>query len=106
LFAVPREPTLRCLVEETAITIFLTQGAGRADTFTLTCSDCPDTKTHENVTSHRFTGLVPYTTYTFSATAVAGRQTAGDKESEVAQIRCNASVGRMLLLICVTINIA
>ena len=86
-------------MEETAITIFLTQDVGLADTFTLTCSDCPNSNLHEDVRSHRFTGLVPYTTYTFLATSLAGGH--DRKESKAADIKCTASVGRTLTLSCI-----
>ena len=95
---VPRHPTLTCLVEETAITIHLTQDGGGADTFNLACTDCTDTMIHEGLFSLRFTNLVPFSTYTFSATTLAGSQPGNRKESEAAERKCTASVGRKLLL--------
>ncbi|KAI0219782.1 hypothetical protein LSAT2_028690 [Lamellibrachia satsuma] len=98
VLTVPRHPTLTCLVEETAITIHLTQDGGGADTFNLACTDCTDTMRHEGLFSLRFTNLVPFSTYTFSATTLAGSQPGNRKESEATERKCTASVGRKLLL--------
>ena len=94
LFTVPNVPTLSCIVEETALTVHVTKAAGVADNFTLSCRECNDTLVHEGISSRRYANLVAYTSYSFTATAIAGSQSAFKKESAVAEIQCNTSVGR------------
>ena len=92
---VPNEPTLQCIVEEEAITIDITKGAGKVDKFSLTCSNCNDTSRHEDeIHQHRYTNLVPYTTYTFKVTAIAGSQSNHLKESATFTKTCKTSEGR------------
>ena len=90
---VPDKPTLQCIVEKEAITIDITKGAGKVDKFSLTCTNCNDTSRHEDeIHQHRYTNLVPYTTYTFKATAIAGPNYR--KESAETEMSCKANEGR------------
>ena len=92
---VPNKPTLKCAEEEEAITIDITKGAGKVDKLSLTCSNCNDTSRHEDeIHQHRYTNLVPYTTYTFKATAIAGSQSNHLKESAIFTKTCKTSEGR------------
>ena len=57
--------------------VTITKGDGKVDKFSLTCSNCIDTSRREaepNSIKTRYTNLVPYTTYSFKATAIAGTE--------------------------------
>ena len=79
------------------MTVFITRGDGKVDKFSLTCSHCNDTSRREaepNSINTRYTNLVPYTTYTFKATAIAGTASNHRKESDIASIECATNEGR------------
>ena len=79
------------------MTVTITKGDGKVDKFSLTCSKCNDTSRREDETDNiktRYTNLVPYTTYSFKGTAIAGTEANHRKESDIASLDCKANEGR------------
>ena len=79
------------------MTVTITKGDGEVDKFSLTCSNCNDTSRREdkpNSIKTRYTNLVPYTTYSFKATSIAGTESNHRKESDITSIDCKANEGR------------
>ena len=89
------------------MTVFMTKGDGKVDKFSLTCSNCSDTSRREdkpNSIKTRYTNLVPYTIYSFKATAIAGTESNHRKESSIASIDCKTSEGRKYLFCFIVMN--
>ena len=79
------------------MTVIITKGDGNVDKFSLTCIKCNDTSRREDDTDSiktRYINLVPYTTYSFKATAIAGTQSNHRKESSITYIQCKTNEGR------------
>ena len=90
------------------MTVTITKGDGNVDKFSLTCSNCNDTSRREDETDSintRYTNLVPYTTYSFKATAIAGTESEHRKESDITFIECATNEGRKYLFCFIGINI-
>ena len=91
------------------MTLTIIKGDGKVDTFSLTCSNCSDTSRREaepNSIITRYTNLVPYTTYSFNATAIAGTESNHRKESDIVSVDCKTNDGREYLCLCfIVINV-
>ena len=90
------------------MTVIITKGDGKVDTFSLTCSNCSDTSRREAEPSSintRYTNLVAYTKYWFKATAIAGTASTHRKESGITSIYCATNEGRKYLFCFIVMNI-
>ena len=84
------------------MTVTITKGDGNVDKFSLTCSNCNDTSRREaapNSINTRYNNLVPYTTYSFKATAIAGTESNNRKGSDIVPVDCKTNDGREYLFL-------